>query len=226
VITNEFDEKALNNGPTNLDVRRSKMLRRIQRRRRIVTMVLFAFVAFLGCSTEVSDPSDVGAEADSDLGDDAEVGEDTVDDDANSGDMDCESGADCTSYTQPYCAENGRCSECLFDMHCASDNCKNDSHPYECECVAVGESCSADRDCCSGKCGDGICRSESCGVAGKSCQTTTDCCGKNECTDSGKCEGEECATEGETCEETDCCGGLTCSGLGGSGMRGEKTCKR
>jgi len=136
----------------------------------------------------------------------------------------CEDGGDCIADTTPYCTESGTCAECLFDMHCASGSCQNDSQPYECTCVETGKSCESDGDCCSNNCGGGVCKSESCVAAGRSCESSVDCCGKNVCNnDSGECE--ECAGEGDTCENVECCGDLSCIGSGTSGGTSEKECK-
>lgn len=64
--------------------------------------------------------------------------------------------------------------------------CACDPDVQTCECVATGDDCESDGECCIGGCREGTCQPE-CAPLGGPCTTSADCCGEAACTSSGRC---------------------------------------
>ena len=66
---------------------------------------------------------------------------------------------------------------CQLPSDCSSLSCNNsnqcDTGPY---CATLNVSCSADKDCCSNICSNGVCVRDTCAVTTDSCNSDSDCC--------------------------------------------------
>ena len=109
----------------------------------------------------------------------------------------CEVGASwctssCQSMNQP--AHCGGCNQaCPAGWTCPTGEC----------CLANGDQCSADTDCCIGSCDadSGVC----CISAGEACTVDGDCCSGNCAAGTGVC----CISTGSACTaDAECCSGI------------------
>jgi hypothetical protein len=96
------------------------------------------------------------------------------------------------------------------DFCCEGLICNETSCVSPDTCLALGEECFQDRDCCDPNiCSENLCSSPDCGGDGVGCEDSGDCCGILECV-SGACQqtcgfsGDDCSGDGDCCETFAC----------------------
>lgn len=78
-------------------------------------------------------------------------------------------------------------------------------------CIQTGDACTANRDCCSGRCDGNTCQPQCCGPNGGACSAWTECCGES-CVEGRCCAGTRlpCANDGECCSAIQQCQAGSC----------------
>jgi hypothetical protein len=119
------------------------------------------------------------------------------------------------------CADGACCgppaSFCSANADCCSGRC-NTSLFGACDCTPSGNTCKKDGDCCTLRCTGGKC---ACNALGVACGDNTDCC-SGTCDTTGHCACA--AVSGKCSQSSDCCSGV-CGAGGVCQCRTSGTCK-
>jgi hypothetical protein len=122
----------------------------------------------------------------------------------------CANGETCDDgYCVPACSDLGE--GCLStDDCCGGLTCDGEGDGRVCVfedlCLATGDECESNRQCCSYWCLSGVC---ACNIGGETCEADSECC-SDVCV-SGYCmDLEECPAHGDPCVNGECCPGDVC----------------